>query len=134
MTDQQLPPPRKFAPAWLSPEDVAGWLRLDWALPDGTPETIDQATLVTICAMAEPYVERCRPEWRSTPAGGGSPVYSPDPETYQGAVMYAAREFRRRNTPAGIEVYGEGVTFVTRFDPDIDRALQTGAWARPVTA
>jgi hypothetical protein len=58
----------------------------------------------------------------------------PDAETYSGAVMYAAREYRRRNSPAGIEVFGEATSFVTRYDPDIDRALQTGAYAPPVVS
>jgi hypothetical protein len=78
--------------------------------------------------MAEPYVQRCRPEF-VTEAG-----YVPDSEAYQGGVMYAAREFRRRNSPAGIEVFGENTSFVTRYDTDIERALHTGAWAPPVIA
>ena len=60
--------------------------------------------------------------------------YVPDAETYGGAVMYAAREYRRRNSPAGIELFGDITSFVARFDPDIDRALQTGAYARPVVS
>jgi len=46
--------------------------------------------------------------------------------------MYAAREYRRRNSPAGIETFGDQTSFVSRFDPDIDRALQTGSYAGPV--
>ena len=48
------------------------------------------------------------------------------------ARMYAAREYRRRNSPSGIETFGDVTSFVARYDPDIDRALQTGAYARPV--
>lgn len=58
--------------------------------------------------------------------------YFPDAETYQGAVMYAAREYRRRNSPAGIEMFGDQASFVSRYDTDIERALQTGVYARPV--
>jgi len=121
-----------FQPTWLQVDDVKSWLRLNGA------DTTDDDLLESVAAMAEPYVERCRPEWviiDGPPDGDGIVVkYRPDAETYQGAVMYAAREFRRRNSPAGIETFGEVTSFVARFDPDIDRALQTGAYARPVTS
>lgn len=114
-----------FAPAWLAQADVKQWLRIN------DQDTDDDDLITRVCAMAEPYVQRCRPEWfdSATP-----PVYTPDAETYQGAVMYAAREYRRRSSPAGIELFGDTTSFVARFDPDIDRALQTGAWARPVVS
>lgn len=123
------PAPRNFQPVWLAVADVKSWLRLNGA------DTSDDDLLQAVAAMAEPYVERCRPEWL-LPDSSLPPVlvYQPDAETYQGAVMYAAREYRRRNSPAGIETFGEVTSFVARFDPDIDRALQTGAFARPVTA
>ena len=230
-----------FNPTWLDPSDVRDWLRIN------DQDTSDDDLIRAVCAMSEPYVRRCRPEWivpvtpeaalrldadyyttevvirvdewqganpdvvgglvdqrghivilRNNPAddwgavdpnkpvvvlfrtGEGvldalpllaadasNPVtvreavawltqrrpfvlqavgdthftartdvasYAPDAETYQGAVMYAAREYRRRNSPAGIETFGDVTSFVARFDPDIDRALQTGAWARPVVA
>lgn len=110
-----------FEPSWLRPDDVKRWLRLN------DQDTSDDDLINAVSAMAEPYVIRCRPEW-ITSLG----TYVPDAETYQGAVMYAAREYRRRNSPAGIELMGEVSSFVARFDPDIDRALQTGAYARPV--
>lgn len=117
-----------FAPVWLDEEDVKSWLRIN------AQDTTDDDLITSVCAMTEPYVQRCRPEWLILPPGGTAPEYQPDAETYQGAVMYAAREYRRRNSPAGIETFGEVTSFVARFDPDIDRALQTGAWARPVIA
>lgn len=60
--------------------------------------------------------------------------YMPDAEAYQGGVMYAAREYRRRNSPAGVEMFGDSTSFVSRYDTDIERALHTGAWAPPVIA
>ena len=46
--------------------------------------------------------------------------------------MYAAREVRRRNSPAGVQSFGDaGVTFVSKFDSDIERALHQGSWAIP---
>lgn len=115
-------------PVWLDPADVKKWLRLH------DEDTEDDDLLSSVSAAAEPYVMRCRPEWADVD-DDGTAVYTPDAETYQGAVMYAAREYRRRNSPAGIEAFGEsGTSFVARFDPDIDRLLQTGPYARPVIA
>lgn len=118
-----MPPPYEFQPRWLSPDDVKSWLRL------AGQDASDDALILAVCAQTEPYAERCRPEWTGTDG-----VYAPDAETYQGARMFAAREYRRRNSPSGIELFGETASFVSRFDPDIDRALHTGAFARPVIA
>lgn len=48
--------------------------------------------------------------------------------------MYAAREYRRRNSPAGLEMFGETTSFVSRYDTDIERFLHTGAYAPPIIA
>lgn len=119
-----LPTPRTFEPEWLSPDDVKSWLKLNGQ------DTSDDALILAVCAQTEPYVARCRPEFLDPDSG----AYEPDDETYQGARMYAAREYRRRNSPSGIEAFGDVTSFVARFDPDIDRALQTGAYARPVVS
>lgn len=49
-----------------------------------------------------------------------------------GATMLAARVYRRRNSPAGIESLGEmGPTYVSRYDPDLDMMLGFGRWQQP---
>lgn len=49
-----------------------------------------------------------------------------------GATMLAARIYRRRNSPAGVESIGElGPTYVSRFDPDLDMLLGLGHWQPP---
>jgi hypothetical protein len=116
-------------PTWLDPALVAHWLRTN--VPDaGSP---DAAELDRVCAAAEAYVERCRPEWWLVDeADPEEVVYNPDAETLQGAVMYAAREVRRRNSPSGVETAIDGnPVFVSRYDSDIERALRTGTWNRP---
>ena len=114
-------------PVWLDPADVRKWLH-----DTGTPPTSDDLEVDRVAAMTEAHVERCRPEWSSTAGDPPVTTYVPDAETYQGAVMYAARELRRRNSPAGVETFGDvGVSFVAKYDPDIDRALRTGAYRRP---
>lgn len=114
------PAPPTFGPAWLSPESVKEWLRLH------EQDTSDDALLTQVCAAAEPYVQRCRPEWLQD-----DERYVPDAETYEGAVMYAARAYRRRNSPAGVELLGDVTSFVARYDGDIDRRLRTGQFAPP---
>ena len=121
-----VPPSQPFTPVWLAPDDVKAWLRMN------ASDTDDDDLINRCCAMAEPYVQRCRDEfWVDV---DGVRTYVPDAEAYSGGVMYAAREYRRRNSPAGVEMFGETVSFVTRYDTDIERALHTGAWAPPVIA
>lgn len=122
-------PSRQYSPAWLAQADVKAWLRLN------DQDDADGDLITRVCAMTEPYVQRCRSEWFQVVEPSGAVAYMPDAETYQGAVMHAAREYRRRNSPAGVEAFGDaGTSFVSRYDPDIEKALQTGAYARPVIA
>lgn len=55
------------------------------------------------------------------------------PANYRlGGTMLAARVFRRRNSPAGVETFGElGPIYVQRNDPDIALMLGIGNYARP---
>jgi hypothetical protein len=126
--DPDNPKPRTYIPEWLSPVDVKDWLRLN------DQDTTDDDLIVAVCSQSEPYVERCRPEWRTELAGDDgttSSLYDPDAETYRGAVMFAARLYVRRSSPSGIQLYGDAPSFVARYDPDIDRALRTGAFMAP---
>ena len=116
----------EFLPTWLSVDDVKAQLRIM-----GTDTTDDD--LVTRCAAAvEPQVQRARPDQYPTAAPQDvAPPYTPDAEVYQAAVMLAARLVRRRNSPGGVETFGEAVTYISRYDPDISRALHSGTWALP---
>lgn len=50
-----------------------------------------------------------------------------------GGVMLAARIYRRRNSPAGVESFGEmGPVYVQRNDPDIALMLGLGNYRRPM--
>lgn len=49
-----------------------------------------------------------------------------------GATMLAARVYRRRNSPAGVETIGDmGPTYVSRYDPDLEMLLGFGQWQAP---
>lgn len=115
-----------FTASWLDPADVAAWLRSNAQDPATDTE------LARVCAGTEAYVQRCRPEFWTDADPGVDAAYVPDAEAYQGAVMYAAREVRRRNSPSGMETAIDGnPVFVSRYDSDIERALRTGAWNLP---
>lgn len=50
----------------------------------------------------------------------------------EGATLLAARLFRRKNSPAGVEAFGaEGVAYVMRNDPDVAMLLGLGSWSSP---
>jgi hypothetical protein len=126
----------EFTPDWLDVADVKEQLRL------GGSDTADDALVTRCSAAVEPQVQRARadlfvyhdpddPNPPDPPPPGWPVVFTPDAEVYQAAVMLAARLVRRRNSPGGIETFGESVTFVSRYDPDIARALHSGAWALP---
>lgn len=49
-----------------------------------------------------------------------------------GANMLAARLWRRKDTPAGVEIFGDGgFAYVRRTDPDIAMLLELGEWSKP---
>ena len=104
---------------WLDPATVATFLRL----PDPIPQ-VDADLLDDVCAAAEPIVVRYRRDI------GTAADAIPD-DIYQGAVMLAARLYRRRNSPAGIETMGESVNYVASFDPDLDQFLRRGRYRMP---
>lgn len=49
-----------------------------------------------------------------------------------GATMLAATLYRRRNSPGGIEVFGDGsIAHVVRSDPHVSMLLGLGGWTKP---
>lgn len=54
------------------------------------------------------------------------------PDVVEGANMLGVRLWRRKDTPGGVEVYGEfGIAYVRRLDPDIAMLLELGDWSKP---
>jgi hypothetical protein len=103
-------------------DDVKAWLRLaaDDTAEDDLLADVVAATNAWVAATA--YVAELDPvTW---------PVEWPD-DVAQGAVMLAARLYRRRNTPGGIESMADVAVYVPRRDSDVDRLLHMGAWAPP---
>ncbi len=105
---------------WLALADVKNQLAIDGV------DTDDDVLIQRAIDATEPEVTRSRPDaWTDTT----TPADYPD--AYQGGVMLAARVVRRRNSPAGIESFGESVTYVAAYDPDLDRLLRRGRYRLP---
>lgn len=67
----------------------------------------------------------------ATPDSGATWATWPD-RVVLGAVMLSARLFRRRDTPSGVQTFGDyGPVYVQRNDPDVAQLLQLGAYKRP---
>lgn len=52
--------------------------------------------------------------------------------TKLGAIMLAARIYRRKNSPGGIEAVGDMTTYVSRYDADIARLLHIDSFRKPM--
>jgi hypothetical protein len=118
--------PPAFTPTWLAPDDVVSWLRATLGVePVGEVDRVCVSTEIHVQEHRGDLYDLTDPE---------NPVYAPDGQVYNAAVMYAARLLRRRNNPSGSEGFGDiGPTFPTKYDADIDRALHTGSYTRPRT-
>lgn len=54
------------------------------------------------------------------------------PTTKVGAIMLAARLYRRKNSPGGIESVGDSMSYIARYDSDISRLLNIDTFRKPV--
>jgi hypothetical protein len=97
---------------------VAAWL---------SKEHGDTATLEQL-APTVAAVNRIVRRWLTPDADG---VWGAD--HVHGAVMLAARLWRRRRSPDGVAAFaGDTVAYVSRNDPDVAMLLQLGPYAPPV--
>lgn len=109
--------------AWLPIADV----RSHMGVPVGDPDP-DGLELARKAAAA--YVERVRPDRFGVE--DGVDVAHIDDAILAGAVILTARLYARRQSPAGIASYGEfGPAPVLRLDPDVERLIGVGRYARP---
>jgi hypothetical protein len=118
------PTPPVFVPLWLAPSDVS-----DWLTQNGGATGPELARVTRVAAAVEPQVQQARPDrWVYSTEDPPVATYVPDAEVYQAAVQLAARVVRRRNSPGGLESMSESVVYVSRWDPDIQRALRQGPY------
>jgi Phage gp6-like head-tail connector protein len=106
----------------ITVEKVKAWLRLTDTADDDLLADVVAATNHWVAQTA--YVQDMVRVWPDT---GEWP-----PDVTQGAVMLAARLYRRRNTPGGIDATGPDMAvYVPRRDSDVDLLLHLGMWAPP---
>jgi hypothetical protein len=117
---------------WLDITDVKSFLGL-------TPADVyDDEALSNAVIAAEPFVQRARPDAFELIAGSDPPAADfttqPGPDAYFAAIQLAARLYQRRNSVIGVAAFNElgGPVYVSKFDPDIERGLRIGAYARPM--
>lgn len=112
----------------------------EWSgLPTGGPATPEAVTIEAgpIPAGTEPLVveavEAVNVMVRSLPAAAlavGQEEWPAD--LIKGANMLAGRLYRRRNSPNGVESFGDlGPVYVQRRDPDIGMLLSIGSHSFP---
>lgn len=106
----------------VTPERVAAYLRLP--LPSA-----DQDLLVSVCAAVNAWVGGL--EWVADAAAASDPPGEWPVTAEQGATMLAARLYRRRNTPSGVEAMVDQVVYVQRRDSDVDMLLRVGSNQMP---
>lgn len=99
-------------------EAVAGWL----GIPRDSTGDREREHVETVVPAVNAFV-------RSVHGDGELAA-----DIVQGSIHLAARIIRRRNSPSGVEAFGElgGATYVSRYDADLDRLLRLGAYRRIV--
>ena len=112
-------------------DDVKSFLGL-------TPADVyDDEALANALIAAEPFAERARPDAFPAVADSDPPVpdftAQPTSDVYFAGMQLAARLYQRRNSLVGVAAFNEmgGPVYVSKFDPDIERGLRIGAFARP---
>lgn len=102
----------------ITADDVAKWLGLKPASVDDQLPVV--VTTVNAYVSALPVVANLD-DTTATPAS-----------VKQGATMLAARLWRRRNSPSGVEAITEaGAQYIARQDPDLARLLGIDGYIAP---
>lgn len=101
-------------------DQVKTWLRL--------ADDVDDDLLQDVVAAANDWAGHLPWLQALTDVGTPWPVRAD-----QGVTMLAARLYRRRNTPSGVEAFTDQVVYLPRRDSDVDMMLRVGSHAMPVT-
>lgn len=87
----------------------------------GLPEPEgDSAALDLAVSAANAFVKRYKGDLKEWP-----------PDYRLGAVMQAANLYRRRNTPGGVDTFGETGVYVRATDTEVERLLRIGRYSPP---
>jgi hypothetical protein len=107
----------------ITTPQVKAWLHITDAADDALIDDVVAATNAWVAATA--YVRELPVPPDDDPEG----LWPLDVQ--QGAVMLAARLYRRRNTPSGVEPLTDGAVYLPRRDADVDALLHQGYYAPP---
>lgn len=111
---------------WLTEAAVATELGLTLAEGEPLPPKAELARL-----GAGALVERARADLAWVDGGTGLPVELVGGDLLAGAALLTARLHARAASPLGVASFAEfGPAGVARFDPDIDRLLGLGRYAK----
>lgn len=86
----------------------------------GSPDEPDTKVMQECIDAAVSFVERYK-----------GPDKDWDAATNLGCIMQAAGLFRRRNTPGGIDTFGESAMYTRAVDSEVERLLRIGRYAMP---
>lgn len=98
-------------------------------------DTRDDMRLQQVLDAAVSFVERVRPRFNYTADPMLDPLVYPDPtaDLELGTVRLAFRWHTRRRSPDALVAMGDlGSARVPSFDPDIEKMLRIGRWAKAV--
>lgn len=116
--------PPDYTSGGVTAVDVAAWLSL-------TPDVADQPLLDDVCAAVNAWVARLPlVRWASTQPDPDAPDVVWPADAFQGAVMLAARHYRRRNSPSGTQASSDLVVYLPQRDSDVDQLLRIGGYQR----
>jgi hypothetical protein len=121
VTSPTVLPPAPLSPEGpASPERVLSWIKVQDKAAAAEAGEVDAVVLAVNAVLRR---------WVPVPAEG-----QPWPDDVAlGSVMLAGRLWRRRNTPGGVESFGqEGAFYVQRNDPDVALLLGLGAYVQPM--
>jgi hypothetical protein len=112
-------------------------VKLQLKIADDDPTDDDRlepiVAAVNVRVRRFPIAQGITGETDNDPNADPPVVASPwPPDIRQGATLLAARLWKRKNSPAGVEAFGaEGAVYVRRNDPDIALLLDLGDYAKP---
>ena len=110
-------------------------LRAELELTEGDERPGDAQRLQAVLDAAVAYVARVRGSSVNLTGAPGSGLPGPDGDLLLGTLRLAARWHTRRRSPEGLLAMGElGAARVPSVDPDIERLLRIGRFARSVIA
>lgn len=83
--------------------------------------TVTDESLLNVCGAVIAYVSML-------PVVADRVGLEPSEAVYLGMTMLAARLYKRKDTPSGLESFGEwGSSYVSRYDPDVAKLLRLHA-------